>query len=149
MGKRKKTKTPSSLCWSRRSHSGHHLHQGSTQSQQRGRRQGGEHPSRTMRVEMRSPINPIPHPIIVFLSVYVDIRKLWSMKYEKFSDMLIGFGTDKGSFSIQQMFSEKVNCFMISSSEKHIKINFPITYFHCSKLDSTVMKNSCFQSCRD
>ena len=33
---------------------------------------------------------------------------------------------------------------MVSSPEKDIRVNFPIAYFHCSKLDSAVVKKQLF-----
>ena len=111
--------------------------------------------------------NKIPHGSGYQLHLFEQLRDLWSkvaktekdwdcilswdatgykktLKFNKNTGMLVGFGADPESFSMHQMFSEKVNCFMISSPEQHIKINFPIAYFHCSKLDSSVVRQQLF-----
>lgn len=38
----------------------------------------------------------------------------------------------------------QVNCFMVSSPEEDIDINFPVAYFHCSTLNSTVVREQLF-----
>ena len=79
--------------------------------------------------------NNIPHGSGYQKELFEKLRHLWStfaksrkdwdcivswdatgykktLKFDKFSGMLIGFGADKESFSMHQMFSEKVLCYM-------------------------------------
>ena len=62
-----------------------------------------------------------------------------NMKFDKHSGELRGFACDPQSFCCHQMFSNKVNCFLVSSPEKRIKIKFPVAYYHCSTLNSAVV----------
>ena len=47
---------------------------------------------------------------------------------------------DPESFTCHQMFANKVNCFMVSSPEFHIKIKFPVSYYHTTSLNSAVVR---------
>ena len=63
-----------------------------------------------------------------------------NIKFNKSTGELLGFACDPESFSCHQMFSNKVNCFMVSSPESRIKIKFPVAYYHCSTLNSAVIR---------
>ena len=63
-----------------------------------------------------------------------------TMKFNKHTGALEGFTYDPESFSMHQMFSNKVNCFMVSSPEGRIKIRFPVAYYHCTTLDSAAIR---------
>ena len=60
--------------------------------------------------------------------------------YNKDSGVLEGFVCDPESFSMHQMFANKVNCFYVSSPEKDIKIRYPIAYYHTNTLDSSIIR---------
>ena len=68
-----------------------------------------------------------------------------TLKFNKHTGGLIGFGDHPESFSMHQMFSNKVNCFMVSSPQQDIEINFPVAYYHCSTLDSSVVRQQLFE----
>ena len=59
------------------------------------------------------------------------------LKFNKRTGILEGFSFNPESFSMHQMFAEKVNCFMVTSPEERIEIKFPVAYYHCSTLDSS------------
>ena len=63
-----------------------------------------------------------------------------SLFYDKHSGELKGFVSDPESFSMHQMFSNKVNCFYVTSPEKDIKIRFPVAYYHTTSLDSAIIR---------
>ena len=63
-----------------------------------------------------------------------------NVKFHKHTGELVGFSYDPESFCMHQMFSNKVNCFLVSSPEKNIKIKFPVAYYHCSTLNSAVIR---------
>ena len=60
--------------------------------------------------------------------------------YNRNSGELEGFVCDPESFSMHQMFANKVNCFFVSSPEKDIKIKFPVAYYHSTSLDSSMIR---------
>ena len=65
-----------------------------------------------------------------------------SLKFDKHNGRLLGFGCDPETFSMHQMWKNKVNCFMVVSPEQNLKeIRYPVAYYHCSKLDSTVIRH--------
>ena len=68
-----------------------------------------------------------------------------TMKFNKHHGTLEGFVYDPETFNMHQMFAEKVNCFMVSSPESRIKIEFPIAYYHCSTLNSAVIRQQWFE----
>ena len=63
-----------------------------------------------------------------------------TMKFNKHSGDLEGFSYDPESFSMHQMFASKVNCFLVSSPEFRIKIKFPVAYYHCTSLNSAIVR---------
>ena len=63
-----------------------------------------------------------------------------SLHYNKINGELEGFVCDPESFSMHQMFANKVNCFYVSSPEKDIKIKFPVAYYHTKSLDSAIIR---------
>ena len=63
-----------------------------------------------------------------------------NVKFNKLTGELCGFTYDPESFCCHQMFSNKVNCFLVSSPEKRIKIKFPVAYYHCTTLNSAVVR---------
>ena len=68
-----------------------------------------------------------------------------SLFYNKGSGELEGFMCDPETFSMHQVFSNKVNCFYVSSPEKDIKIRFPIAYYHTASLDSCIIRQQWFE----
>ena len=59
------------------------------------------------------------------------------LKFDKKTGRLIGFGCNPERFTIHHMFSNCVNCFMITSPEwKMNHVRFPVAYYHCSSLNS-------------
>ena len=66
------------------------------------------------------------------------------LSFDKHSGSLLGFGVSPESFSMVHIFANKVNCFVVRSPQKHIKIEFPIAYYHCSNLDSADIRRQWF-----
>ena len=67
-------------------------------------------------------------------------------KMMKFNDgVLEGFSYDPQSFSMHQMFADKVNCFMVTSPEKNIRIKCPVAYYHCTTLDSAAIRRQWYE----
>ena len=60
--------------------------------------------------------------------------------YNKNSGELEGFVCDPESFSMHQMFANKVNCFYVCSPDEGIKIKFPIAYYHTTTLNSDIIR---------
>ena len=58
------------------------------------------------------------------------------MTFNKTTGHLEGFAYDAESFSMHQMYSNKVNCFLVSSPERGNKIRFPVAYYHTTSLNS-------------
>ena len=63
-----------------------------------------------------------------------------TVQFDKKSGELQGFTYDPESFTCHQQFANKVNCFLVSSPERRIKIKFPVTYYHCTALNSAVVR---------
>ena len=68
-----------------------------------------------------------------------------TMSFNKVTGVLEGFSYDPESFSMHQMFANKVNCFMVSSPEQRIKIKFPVAYYHCTTLDSATIRRQWYE----
>ena len=68
-----------------------------------------------------------------------------AMSFNKHTGVLEGFSYDPESFSMHQMFANKVNCFMVSSPEQRIKIKFPVAYYHCTTLDSAAIRRQWYE----
>ena len=59
-----------------------------------------------------------------------------NLKFNKHTGCLTGFGCSPESFSTECLFSNRVNCFMVSSPNQHIDIQFPVSYYHYATLTS-------------
>ena len=68
-----------------------------------------------------------------------------TMNFNKHTGVLEGFSYDPESFSMHQMFANKVNCFMVSSPEQRIKICFPVAYYHCTTLDAAAIRRQWYE----
>ena len=63
-----------------------------------------------------------------------------TMSFNKYTGVLEGFSYDPESFSMHQLFSNKVNCFLVSSPEINNNIRFPIAYYHTTSLNSAIIR---------
>ena len=63
-----------------------------------------------------------------------------TVQFDKTTGELQGFTYDPESFTCHQMYANKVNCFLVSSPERRIKIKFPVSYYHCTALNSAVVR---------
>ena len=60
-----------------------------------------------------------------------------TLRYDKSSGRLLGFNDDHERFTMHNMFEKTVNCFMVTSPQRHLgKIKFPVAYYHGSTLNS-------------
>ena len=63
-----------------------------------------------------------------------------TMTFDKHSGVLEGFAYDAESFSMHQMYANKVNCFLVSSPERGNNIRFPVAYYHTTSLNSAIIR---------
>ena len=62
------------------------------------------------------------------------------IQFNKHTGVLEGFSFDPEAFCMHQMFANKVNCFMVTSPQRKIRVKFPVAYYHVSTLDSATIR---------
>ena len=60
-------------------------------------------------------------------------KRVW---FDKHTGKIMGLECQADSFDENRECTNKVNCFLVQSPWKHIKVQYPVAYFHCVTLDA-------------